>query len=212
MRARKRRRAGARRLPRHLSAGRAERPRRSRRGSTAALDERTALVSVMAAHNEIGVIQPLAEIGALCRARGVLFHTDAAQAVGKIPLDVEAMKHRSDVDLRPQDLRAEGHRRALCPAPAAGAPRAADRRRRAGARPALGHLADAALRRARRGRARSPQAEMAEEAARLLAAARPASSPASARGCRRLRAQRRSRAAPARQPQSELSRRAGAAS
>ena len=45
----------------------------------------------MAAHNEIGVIQPLAEIGALCRARGVLFHTDAAQAVGKIAMDVDAM-------------------------------------------------------------------------------------------------------------------------
>ena len=57
-----------------------------------ALSDRTLLVSVMAAHNEIGVIQPLAEIGALCRARGVLFHTDAAQAFGKIPLDVEAMK------------------------------------------------------------------------------------------------------------------------
>ena len=58
----------------------------------AALSERTLLVSVMAAHNEIGIIQPLAEIGALCRERGVLFHTDAAQAAGKIPLDVEAMK------------------------------------------------------------------------------------------------------------------------
>ena len=58
----------------------------------AALSERTLLVSVMAAHNEIGVIQPLAEIGALCRSRGVLFHTDAAQAFGKITLDVEAMK------------------------------------------------------------------------------------------------------------------------
>ena len=57
-----------------------------------ALDERTLLLSVMAAHNEIGVIQPLAEIGALCRSRGVLFHTDAAQAFGKIALDVEAMK------------------------------------------------------------------------------------------------------------------------
>jgi cysteine desulfurase len=56
------------------------------------LDERTLIVSVMAAHNEIGVIQPLAEIGALCRSRCVLFHTDAAQAFGKIPLDVEAMK------------------------------------------------------------------------------------------------------------------------
>ncbi len=57
-----------------------------------ALTERTLLVSVMAAHNEIGVIQPLAEIGALCREKGVLFHSDAAQAVGKIPLDVEAMR------------------------------------------------------------------------------------------------------------------------
>jgi cysteine desulfurase len=57
-----------------------------------ALTESTLLVSVMAAHNEIGVIQPLAEIGALCRAKGVLFHSDAAQAFGKIPLDVEAMK------------------------------------------------------------------------------------------------------------------------
>jgi cysteine desulfurase len=58
----------------------------------AAISERTLLVSVMAAHNEIGVIQPLAELGALCRSRGVLFHSDAAQAFGKIPLDVEAMQ------------------------------------------------------------------------------------------------------------------------
>ncbi len=58
----------------------------------AALSERTLLVSVLAAHNEIGVIQPLAEIGALCRAKGVLFHSDAAQAAGKIPLDVAAMQ------------------------------------------------------------------------------------------------------------------------
>jgi cysteine desulfurase len=56
----------------------------------AAIDERTALVSVMGAHNEIGVIQPVAEIGTLCRKRGVLFHSDAAQAVGKIAVDVEA--------------------------------------------------------------------------------------------------------------------------
>ena len=58
----------------------------------AALTEHTLLVSVLAAHNEIGVIQPLAEIGALCRSRGMMFHTDAAQAAGKIPLDVEAMR------------------------------------------------------------------------------------------------------------------------
>jgi cysteine desulfurase len=58
----------------------------------AAIDDRTAVVSVMAANNEIGVLQPVAEIGALCRERGVLFHTDAAQAVGKVPVDVDAMK------------------------------------------------------------------------------------------------------------------------
>lgn len=56
-----------------------------------AITEQTAIVSIMAVNNEIGVIQPLKEIGAICRERGVFFHTDAAQAFGKIPLDVEAM-------------------------------------------------------------------------------------------------------------------------
>jgi cysteine desulfurase len=53
--------------------------------------EETALVSVIAANNEIGVIQPLAEIAAIAHARGALMHTDAAQAVGKIPIDVDAL-------------------------------------------------------------------------------------------------------------------------
>ena len=57
----------------------------------AAIDDRTAIVSVMAVNNEIGVIQPLKEIGALCRKVGAFFHTDCAQAVGKIPLDVNAL-------------------------------------------------------------------------------------------------------------------------
>lgn len=57
-----------------------------------ALREDTILLSIMAANNEIGVLQPLAEIGALCHRHSVLFHTDAAQALGKIPLDVQAMQ------------------------------------------------------------------------------------------------------------------------
>jgi len=57
----------------------------------AAITDRTTLVSIMAANNEIGVLQPVGAIGQLCRNRGVLFHTDGVQAVGKVPIDVEAM-------------------------------------------------------------------------------------------------------------------------
>jgi cysteine desulfurase len=57
-----------------------------------AIRDDTALVSVMLANNEIGAIQPLAEIGALCRQRGVLVHCDATQAAGKLPVDVGALQ------------------------------------------------------------------------------------------------------------------------
>jgi cysteine desulfurase len=56
-----------------------------------AMTDRTVLVSVMAANNETGVIQPIPEIARLVREKGVLFHTDATQAVGKLPIDVDAM-------------------------------------------------------------------------------------------------------------------------
>ena len=57
----------------------------------AAIRPDTALVTVMFANNEIGTVQPIAEIGALCRSRGVPFHTDAVQAAGHMPIDVKAM-------------------------------------------------------------------------------------------------------------------------
>jgi cysteine desulfurase len=56
-----------------------------------AVTEKTILVSVMTANNEIGTIQPVSEIGKICADRGILFHTDATQAVGRLPIDVAAM-------------------------------------------------------------------------------------------------------------------------
>ena len=58
---------------------------------SALLGEETAVVSVMHANNEVGAIEPIAEIAKLCRGRGVLFHTDAVQSAGKVPIDVQAM-------------------------------------------------------------------------------------------------------------------------
>jgi cysteine desulfurase len=60
-----------------------------------AMDDATILVTIMAANNETGVLQPISEIGKLCRGRGVVFHSDAAQALGKIPIDV----NRQNIDL-----------------------------------------------------------------------------------------------------------------
>jgi cysteine desulfurase len=56
----------------------------------AAIGDRTMLVSIMYANNEVGTIQPVAEIGRICRERGVPFHSDAAQAVGKVPVNVDS--------------------------------------------------------------------------------------------------------------------------
>ncbi|PYV11104.1 MAG: cysteine desulfurase NifS [Acidobacteria bacterium] len=57
----------------------------------AAITDRTVLISVMTANNETGVLQPIAQIAAAARARGIVFHTDAVQAVGKVPIDVRAL-------------------------------------------------------------------------------------------------------------------------
>jgi len=56
-----------------------------------AITDKTIVVSIMAANNEIGTLQPVKEIGKVCKAKGVLFHTDAVQAVGKVPVDVQDM-------------------------------------------------------------------------------------------------------------------------
>src|ERR687885_552769 len=57
-----------------------------------AMTDKTILVSVMFANNEIGTVQPVAEIGAVCKEKGVLFHCDAVQGIGKLPFNVEQMK------------------------------------------------------------------------------------------------------------------------
>jgi cysteine desulfurase len=58
----------------------------------AAITDKTILITIMTANNEIGVLQPIAEIGAIAKEKGILFHTDAVQAAGKVPFDVAAMK------------------------------------------------------------------------------------------------------------------------
>ena len=74
-----------------LAAGRSVRHRRRRIALREAITDDTALVSVMHANNEIGTIQPIAELAAIAHERGALMHTDAVQSAGKIPVDVRAL-------------------------------------------------------------------------------------------------------------------------
>ena len=83
----------------------------------AAITDKTILITIMAANNEIGVIQPIAEIGAIAKEKGILFHTDAVQAVGKVPFNVNELKVDLASHQRAQDVRPEGRRRALRAAP-----------------------------------------------------------------------------------------------
>lgn len=73
----------------------------------------TILVSIMHVNNEIGVVQDIAAIGEMCRARGIIYHVDATQSVGKLPIDLSQLK----VDLmsfRSQNLWPERYRCAVC--------------------------------------------------------------------------------------------------
>ncbi len=122
------------------------------RAEGARCTDKTILVTIMFANNEIGVIQPIEEIGKLCHEKGVLFHTDAVQAVGKIPVDVQKMNIDVLSLTGAQDLRAEGRGRAVCSPPQpARADHRADQRRRPRARHAFGHAERSGHRRPGRG-------------------------------------------------------------
>ena len=117
-----------------------------------AITDKTVLITIMFANNEIGTIHPIAEIGRIAKEKGIIFHSDAAQGVGKVPVDVEKCGIDLHVDERAQDLRSQGSRRALRPLQGpARAAHAADGRRRARARDALRDAQRHRHRRARRG-------------------------------------------------------------
>ena len=114
----------------HLPRGRATNGSSTWSQFEAAIRPDTILVSVMMVNNEIGVIQPIAEIGEICRARGIIFHVDAVQATGKLRDRPRDAQGRPDDLLRAQDLRARrASARSTCAASRACA-RGADARRR----------------------------------------------------------------------------------
>ncbi len=116
-----------------------------------ALTDRTIVVSIMLANNEVGTINPVAEIGQVVKARGAVFHIDAVQGVGKIPFDVATSARRSGFPVGAQDVRPQGRGRALRAAQAARAHHPDHRRGRPRARHALGHVECAGHRRVRQG-------------------------------------------------------------
>ena len=94
----------------------------------AAIRPDTVVVSIMFVNNEIGVVQPIAEIGEICRERGVVFHVDAAQATGKVDIDLQQLKGDLMSFSAHKTYGPKGHRRALCAAQAARPARGADAR------------------------------------------------------------------------------------
>ncbi len=74
----------------------------------------TILVSIMHVNNEIGVVQDIAAIGEMCRARGIIYHVDATQSVGKLPIDLSQLKVDLMSFLRSQNLSPERYRCAVC--------------------------------------------------------------------------------------------------
>lgn len=92
----------------------------------AALRPDTIVVSVMLVNNEIGVIQPIAEIGEICRARGIIFHVDAAQATGKVEIDLAALKVDVEAFARTRPTARKESVHCTCGASLVGSPDRAD--------------------------------------------------------------------------------------
>ena len=162
-------RAGAPGLRGDLPRRAGRRPARPGRVQGGACAPTPSWSSVMFVNNEIGVIQDIPAIGAMCREKGIIFHVDAAQATGKVEIDLQDAAGRPDEPGLAQDLRPQGHRRAVRAPQAARAARSADARRRPRARHALGHAAHAPDRRHGRGLPHRQAPRWAPRATRMRA-------------------------------------------